>query len=390
MVESAAKSSALTPVFARCAFWLSPRRPAAFSSLAMARSRRATAVSSLLIPRRRRRKSTPYACRGGGVNASRRARSRAGDEIQLGYTRSLTEAMKRILTIADPRRPRKTLVWPVGQAWPRQKLMLAVVPVLLAAGVAYLSLRSTPSHHPPAVTVMLPPPAVAAIAPLSNPPPTTTAPANAPTANAPAAPDQEPTDAARLATWLEPRSKNGDAIAQYRLGVLYALGKGVKQDYGQAASLLLQSANSGVAEAQYDYGVLCESGLGVAQDPAQAAAWYRKSAEQGHSVAALSLGYAYAKGMGLARNLPEAARWFRRAADLGVINAQLDLALLYEHGQGVAKSPVDAYAWYSLAGLRGDQASREEAERVRRTLSSDQLKRGQSRLDELAKAIAPH
>src|SRR6185437_3867075 len=128
---------------------------------------------------------------------------------------------------------------------------------------------------------------------------------------------------------------------------------------------------------------------GVAQDPAQAAAWYRKSAEQGHSEAALSLGYAYAKGMGLARNLPEAARWFRRAADLGGINAQFNLALLYEHGQGVAKSPVDAYAWYGLAGMRGDQTSREEAERVARTLSASQLKRGQSRLEELAKAISP-
>jgi TPR repeat protein len=43
-----------------------------------------------------------------------------------------------------------------------------------------------------------------------------------------------------------------DPIAEYRLGILYAVGKGVIRDYSHAVLPLRTSAVSGFAGAQYD------------------------------------------------------------------------------------------------------------------------------------------
>jgi Sel1 repeat len=246
--------------------------------------------------------------------------------------------------------------------------LLSALPLLLIGGFVWLSQPSRDTAvvlalpRQPEVAVALPPPA-----PIAN--------------------DAEPGDPDKLASWLALRAERGDALAQYRLGSLYALGKGVEKDYVRAAPLLRAAAESGIAEAQHDYAVLCENGFGVTKDPAQAIEWYRKAAAQGYADAVLSLGYAFAKGIGTARNMSEAAQWFRRAADLGVVDAQYNLAFLYEHGEGVAKSPADAYAWYSIAALRGDQGSRQAVDRIAHDLSAQQLKDAAALAGALQKAI---
>jgi TPR repeat protein len=53
----------------------------------------------------------------------------------------------------------------------------------------------------------------------------------------------------------------------------------------QAAFWYRRSAEQGNAEAQYRLGVLYERGDGVAKDVAQAAAWYRRAADQGNTEA---------------------------------------------------------------------------------------------------------
>jgi hypothetical protein len=253
-------------------------------------------------------------------------------------------------------------------------LLLALVPAVMIAGFAVLG-------APAGGGLTLELPRAQSIA-LAMPQPT--APRPQPQQ---ASPDAEPSDPVRLALWLEPRARAGDAVAEYRLGTLYALGKGVEKDYARAAPLLRAAAEKGLAEAQYDYAVLCENGFGVAKDTAQAVEWYRKSAAQGNPDALLSLGYAYAKGIGVPRNMGEAAQWFRRAAELGVVDAQYNLAFLYEHGEGVAKSPVEAYAWYAIAGARGDPGSQQSADRVARDLSAEQFKEAVARMTALQRLV---
>jgi hypothetical protein len=266
---------------------------------------------------------------------------------------------------SDP--PRRVRRW-------RPVAMLAL-PLLIAGAIAYVATRPAGTVGP-AVVVDLPRgPAVEVT--LAPAPATRAAPGNA-----------EPADPAQLARWLEPRATSGDAVAQYRLGALYALGKGVAKDYARAAPLLRAAAESGLAEAQFDYGVLCENGLGVPRDAKIAAAWYDKAATQGNAEAALNLGYAYAQGAGVAKSLPAAARWFRRAAEQGVVNAQYNLGFLYERGAGVTRSALDAYLWYSLAGAQHDPGASEAAERISRELSPKQLLEAKSQAAALQKSIA--
>ena len=260
------------------------------------------------------------------------------------------------------------------------------VPAIVAAAYAlYREAERAPAlaeRHHTAIIVALPPPSTPLREPERTVPP---APAIAP----PAAPagDQEPSDPAQLARWLEARAAQGEALAQYRLGMMYALGKGIEKDYARAEPLLRAAAESGLAEAQYDYSVLWQKGLGVPQDSRQAAMWLGRAAMQGNTNAALSLGYAFAKGVGVQQNMADAAQWFRRAAEAGAIDAQYNLAYLYEHGEGVTRSAVDAYAWYSIAGARGDDAAQQAAERIAKSLSPGRLKAAQSLFGELQGAI---
>jgi hypothetical protein len=196
-----------------------------------------------------------------------------------------------------------------------------------------------------------------------------------------------PTDPKALAPWLETRAKNGDAIAQYRLGVLYSLGQGVTQDYQRAASLFKSAADGNVAEAQYNIAVMYGEGLGIGRDPTQAVAWYRKAAGQGNANAAFNLGVAYSNGIGIQQNMDQAAQWFRRAAGSGIVNAQFNLGLLYERGDGVPVSQVEAYAWYSAAANHGDTGAGQRRDRLASTLSPSTLKEAQARAQQVLTTI---
>jgi len=67
-----------------------------------------------------------------------------------------------------------------------------------------------------------------------------------------------------LKEW-QPLAEQGDAQAQYYLGVLYFKGEGVPQDYAQAREWWLKAAAQGHAIAQFNLGVLYMAGKGVPQ-----------------------------------------------------------------------------------------------------------------------------
>jgi hypothetical protein len=77
---------------------------------------------------------------------------------------------------------------------------------------------------------------------------------------------------------------------------------------------LKQKAGQGDAEAQYGLGLLFEGGQGVDRDPAEAVSWYRKAAVQGHQAAQYLLGMAYAAGVGVGEDRAEAFIWLSLAA----------------------------------------------------------------------------
>jgi len=79
----------------------------------------------------------------------------------------------------------------------------------------------------------------------------------------------------------KPLAEQGDASAQYNMGLIYEEGHGVIQDYMAANRWYKLAAEQGVANAQSNLGLLYYEGQGVIQDYILAHMWLNISASQG-------------------------------------------------------------------------------------------------------------
>jgi uncharacterized protein len=75
-------------------------------------------------------------------------------------------------------------------------------------------------------------------------------------------------------------AEQGDDAAQNVLGVMYGTGKGVPQDYKEAARWFRSSADQGNAFAQFNLGDIYALGRGIERDYVQAHMWYNLSASR--------------------------------------------------------------------------------------------------------------
>jgi len=92
---------------------------------------------------------------------------------------------------------------------------------------------------------------------------------------------------AREALW--PAARSGNAEAEELIGVMYALGLGVEQDFTRAFEWYLRSAMKGHAGAQSGVGWYYVVGLGMPEpDLTRAYMWYKLSAIGGDPDAAIS------------------------------------------------------------------------------------------------------
>lgn len=145
----------------------------------------------------------------------------------------------------------------------------------------------------------------------------------------------------------------GQAYAQYKLGVLYSNGLGVAQDHVAARAWYEKAAKQGNAAAQDNLGVLYHNGQGGLQDDVYARYLFREAATQGYAGAQNNLGLLYLKGLGGPQDNAYARALFRKAAEQGYATAQYNLGRLYENGQGGAQDHSEARVWYSKAADQG-------------------------------------
>ncbi|MDA7680223.1 sel1 repeat family protein [bacterium] len=97
--------------------------------------------------------------------------------------------------------------------------------------------------------------------------------------------------------------------------VVNNVGKGAEVDAETKA--LIAKAEQGEADAQFLLGVMYFDGTGVPQDDKEAVKWYRKSAEHGYAEAQHDLGMAYYKGQGVLKDTVTAYAWFNVAVANG-------------------------------------------------------------------------
>ena len=144
-----------------------------------------------------------------------------------------------------------------------------------------------------------------------------------------------------LREW-RPLAEQGDAAAQYRLGLLYAFGRGVPQDYAEAVK------------------------------------WYRLAAEQGNANAQIALAQSYRIGEGVFQDYAEAVKWFRLAAEQGWSRAQYNLGTMYADGEGVIQDNLYAHMWYNVSASLGDEDAKVNRDIIAGKMTPEDISKAQA------------
>jgi localization factor PodJL len=172
---------------------------------------------------------------------------------------------------------------------------------------------------------------------------------------------------------LRAAALKGDATAAYEIATRFADGKGVAQNFDEAAKWFDRAAQAGVIPAIFRLGTFYEKGLSVQKDPDIARRYYLQAAERGNAKAMHNLAVLDADGGGKGANYKSAAQWFRKAADRGVADSQFNLGILYARGIGVEQNLAESFKWFSLAAAQGDADSATKRDDVAKRMDAQSL-----------------
>jgi hypothetical protein len=111
---------------------------------------------------------------------------------------------------------------------------------------------------------------------------------------------------------LQSLAEKGNAFAQTRLGLMYAKGQGIPQDYAKAMQWFRLAAQQGNGLAQANLGVMYYNGQGVSQDYVKAYMWSEVATANGFKEANANMPALAARmtSAQIARARQEAAEWW--------------------------------------------------------------------------------
>lgn len=167
--------------------------------------------------------------------------------------------------------------------------------------------------------------------------------------------DEDDMDAVQSIEELFALAEQGDADAQFAIGMFYLQDKENTTDEeaiegcNQALIWFRKAAEQGQKQAQHEMGLYYLLGVAVEEDAVQAVSWFRKAAEQGEALAQFELGRYYYNGDGVIKNVRQAYQWFRQAAEQGIAEAQFLIGTARLTGEGAQKGFEDALDWYTKA-----------------------------------------
>ncbi len=76
-----------------------------------------------------------------------------------------------------------------------------------------------------------------------------------------------------------------------------------------------------------------------------------------------------------------------RAKD-GDTGAMFGLGVMYANGEGVIEDAVEAYAWINVAAAKGQKEAAEHRDKIKKTMTPEQIAEGQKRSREIMKSIS--
>jgi len=175
-------------------------------------------------------------------------------------------------------------------------------------------------------------------------------------------------DYPRAIEMLTPLAERGDAVAQTKLGLIYARGEGVARDDVAAFGWLTRAAEQNQSEAQFELGVMYRDGVGTPANGRLAMHWFERATQRGVPHAFNAIGEMYLGHQDVAQDYAAALSWFLRGAQLNNAESLYNIGVRYALGQGVERDEVEAYKWFDLAADAGIGELRSEAVRARQAI----------------------
>lgn len=193
------------------------------------------------------------------------------------------------------------------------------------------------------------------------------------------------------------KAEQGDSQAQLQYArLLKTTGNGVDQDWTKAVEMLSRSAQQGNADAQWELGLMYENADHISKDEAQALDLYRKSADAGSPIGLYLVAHCYQHGIvveedravsdslysksyeqlmllapqediyvlnfvgcalfwgdGVAVDRAKAFGYYLTSAQKGNPETQYKIGNCYETGQGTAQDMTHALGWYQRSAAQG-------------------------------------
>ncbi len=188
---------------------------------------------------------------------------------------------------------------------------------------------------------------------------------------------------------LRPIADQGNAEAQYFVGMLYSLGiGGASRDPKLAFTWFQKSAEGGDPLAAYKIGCYYAGQYpdAVAVDPEMALRYKSVAAKAGYALAQTDVGGTYyQRGEFL-----QAQTWWQLAAAQGYPPAANNLSTLYYLGKGVEQDMKKAYLWFKIAypfpGRTMDAKAKEHLQKLAKDLTTDEI----AAADKMARRSKPN
>jgi len=221
--------------------------------------------------------------------------------------------------------------------------------------------------------------------------------------------------------WYKMAADQGHTKALYEVGLLRAKGQGVDKNIKEAINLFWAAADQGSISAYLQLGEMYATGVGAPKnddnafecfskaaeagdargqngmgkvlyargDHDEAFKWFLAAAEQGFANAQHNVAEMYEDGEGVGEDAEIAAMWFRKSAEQESSDSQLKLGLMYRKGNGVPENQSKAYQWLLLAQANGEPDATSEVQKIEKTLTPSERRRGQKAANDFSRAPRP-
>lgn len=139
----------------------------------------------------------------------------------------------------------------------------------------------------------------------------------------------------------------------FLLCILQSSGQAPHRVSSEDGAMLREKAKSGDAQAQFRLGIAYMDGIGVKHNLRKSEKWFAASAAQDYGPAQYKLAQCLTYGIGVESNLRRAALWYRKASEKGIADAQYYYGLMLLYGSGTDKNEAQGLKWVKAAEAQG-------------------------------------